>query len=89
MSIQVSANLHSPVCLASERVSCTVTFTNFGASEETLAWAGAQVHCQAVFREEAIKVDAFNLPPISPGTNTTFVPNRGVCTLLACILCSV
>ncbi|XP_064390826.1 RAB6A-GEF complex partner protein 2-like [Halichondria panicea] len=77
MTLQVSADLHSPVCLASQRVFCSITFTNRGVTEETLAWAGAQVHCQAVFREEIIKMDSSLLLPISPNTGTTFIPNRG------------
>ena len=77
--IEVVANLHTPVCLASERVSCTITFTNHGETEETIAWAGAQVHCQACFREDVVKVDPTQIHSISPGpsTDTTFIPNRG------------
>lgn len=77
MTLEVSADLHTPICLTSERVTCTITFTNCGANEETLAWAGAQLHCQAVVREEVVRVEQMDLPPVSPSTDTTFVPNRG------------
>lgn len=77
--IEVVGKLHSPVCLDTERVSCTVTFTNRGESSETVAWAGAQVHCQACVREDVVKIDPNQMPSSSPSpsTHTTFVPNRG------------
>ena len=76
--IEIATDLQTPVCLANERVFCGITFTNRGDSEETLAWAGAQVHCQAVVREDVVRIDTASLPPISPSTDTTFVPNRGI-----------
>ena len=62
-----------------EQVTCTVAFTNHGGSSETIAWAGAQLHCQYCCREDVVSVDPSHLPPRSPGTDTAFIPNRGVC----------
>jgi len=65
------------VYLAGEWVSCAITFTNQGEGEETLAWAGAQVHCQCCYRENVVRVDTLQLPHRSPNTETAFIPNRG------------
>ena len=76
--VDVVAKVHGlGVYLAGEKLSCTITFTNHSSVEETIAWAGAQLHCQACFREDVVRVDSSHLPPQSPSTNTTFVPNRG------------
>ena len=65
--------------LAGEWVTCAVTFTNRGEGEETVAWAGAQVHCQCCYRENVVRVDTSEMSHRSPITDTAFVPNRGLC----------
>ena len=65
------------VYLAGESVSCVITFTNHGSSDETLAWVSAQIHCQACFREDVVSFSTSKLSPQSPATDTAFVPNRG------------
>ena len=78
-SILVSTELHGcGVYLANERLSCTITFSNQGPSTETIAWVGAQVHCQACVREDIVKLDIVPLSGHSlTSTETAFVPNRG------------
>ena len=65
------------VYMPGERLTAAVSFTNEGALAATVAWAGAQLHCQLVWREGVVKVDLDSLNPASPGTDTTFIPNRG------------
>ena len=65
--------------LAGEWVTCAVTFTNCGEGEETVAWAGAQVHCQCCYRENVVRVDTSQMTHRSPITDTAFVPNKGLC----------
>ena len=75
---EVTAKLQGcGVYLAGESVSCVITFTNHGSSDETLAWVSAQIHCQACFREDVVSFSTSKLSPRSPATDTTFVPNRG------------
>ena len=63
-----------------EKLVASVTFTNEAAAAATVAWAGAQIHCQLVCREDVVKADASSLVvPVSPAasTDTSFIPNRG------------
>ena len=60
-----------------EKLTASVTFTNDGAATATVAWAGAQLHCQLVCREDLVKLDLNALVPPSPATDTAFIPNRG------------
>ena len=82
--ILVSAELHGcGVYLAGERLACTITFSNQGTSAETIAWAGAQIHCQACVREDIVRLD--EAPPSShshTSAETAFIPNRGSQTLI-------
>lgn len=82
--VVVTTELHGcGVYFANERLSCTITFTNLGSTSETIAWAGAQIHCQACVREDIVKLDTIQVSsPSQTSTETTFVPNRGV---LMCI----
>lgn len=76
--ILVSTELHCGVYLANERLTCTITLSNQGACADTIAWVGAQVHCQVCVREDIVKLDV--APPSShshTSTETAFVPNRG------------
>lgn len=77
--IVVSAELHGcGVYLANERLTCSITFTNTGPAAETLAWAGAQIHCQACAREDIVQLDVLQSAGRSrTSTETAFVPNRG------------
>lgn len=63
------------VYLAGERVSCTITLSNNGNSLRTIAWMGAQVHCQCSYRQD-LKLGGPSAAMSSPITDTTFVPNR-------------
>ena len=63
-----------------EKLVASVTFTNEAAGAATVAWAGAQIHCQLVCREDVVRTDLGSLVvPVSPATSTdtTFIPNRG------------
>lgn len=77
--ILVSAEIHGcGVYLANERLNCTITFTNQGSSAETVAWVGAQIHCQACVREDIVKLDASQISTQSHSSaETAFIPNRG------------
>ena len=81
--VVVTTELHGcGVYLASERLSCTITFTNLGTNSETIAWAGAQIHCQACVREDIVQLDSLQASARShTSTETAFVPNRGVLSL--------
>lgn len=76
--VEVCAELQgSGAYLAGEWVNCAISFTNHSPSAETVAWAGAQLHCQHYCRESVVRVDSAFLSLPSPVTNTAFVPNRG------------
>ena len=68
------------VLLANERLSCNITFSNQGSSSENIAWASAQIHCQACVREDIVQIPDSHLSSVkSPtSTETAFVPNTGV-----------
>ena len=67
------------VYLANERLTCAITFSNLGPSAETIAWAGAQIHCQACVREDIVQLESLRDSSRShTNTETAFVPNRGV-----------
>lgn len=78
--IVVSTELHGcGVYLANERLACTITFANQGSSAETIAWVGAQIHCQACVREDIVKLESSKTSSRShTSTETAFVPNRGL-----------
>ena len=80
-SILVAVDLEGcGVLLANERLNCNITFSNQGSSSETVAWASAQIHCQACVREDIVQLLPGSLPNSakSPSnTETAFVPNRG------------
>ena len=63
-----------------EKLVASVTFTNEAATVATVAWAGAQLHCQLVCREDVIKTELTSLISTSPAacTDTAFIPNRGM-----------
>ena len=63
-----------------------ISFTNHGSVEETVAWASAQIHCQACFRDDVVNFVCSKFSPKSPATDTTFVPNRGIFLLSIVIL---
>ena len=67
-----------------EKLVASVTFTNEGAAVATVAWAGAQLHCQLVCREDVVKTDLGSMLSTSPAacTDTSFIPNRGGSVLL-------
>ena len=76
--VEIRAELHGPgVYIAGEWVTCAISFTNTSEGEETIAWAGAQLHCQFCYREDIVRVDTALLPLPSPATDTAFVPNKG------------
>ncbi len=66
------------VYLDGEWVTCTITFTNQGSTEETIAWAGAQLHCQFYCREDIVRVSCDQHPLPSPANDTAFIPNKGM-----------
>lgn len=77
--IVVAAELQGcGVYLAHDRLTCSISFANQGSSAETVAWVGAQLHCQVCVREDIVKVDVSPTSSHSlTGTETAFVPNRG------------
>ena len=76
--VEVRAELQGPgVYLAGESVGCAISFSNHSGLEETIAWAGAQLHCQCCLREDVVRGDSGEHTLKSPVTNTTFIPNRG------------
>ena len=75
--IVLSTELHGcGVYLINERLSCTITFTNQGTETETVAWVGAQIHCQACVREDIVQLQPSIQSPTS--NETAFIPNRGL-----------
>ena len=86
--VEVRAELHGlGVYIAGERVTCAIVFTNQGAMEEIIAWAGAQLHCQYCYREDIVRVDFSQLPLSSPINDTAFVPNRGADVIVHVCMC--
>lgn len=76
--IEVRAELQGlGVYLAGEWVTCVITFTNQGSTEETVAWAGAQLHCQFYCREDIVRVTKTHHHLPSPANDTAFYPNKG------------
>lgn len=78
--VEVRVEIHGRgVCMPGEKLIASVTFTNEAAAVATVAWAGAQLHCQLVCREDVVKTDLDSLVPTSPAacTDTAFIPNRG------------
>lgn len=65
------------VYLSGERLTCSISFSNVGSGEETVAWAGAQLHCQLHYREDVVRVEAAHPTLPSPVTDTAFFPNKG------------
>ena len=64
-----------------EKLVASITFTNEAAVTATVAWAGAQIHCQLVCREDVVRTADLGslVVPTSPAasTDTSFIPNRG------------
>ena len=78
MVIEVKAELQGVGSfLAGERISAVVTFSNKGGREDTVAWAGAQLHCQCSWKGDLVNLSSLQPPLLSPATETAFVPNRG------------
>ena len=77
------------VCMPGERLAASITFTNEAAAAATVAWAGAQLHCQLVCREDVVRTDLNSLLSTSPAacTDTAFIPNRGKLTMVKSLLC--
>ena len=78
--VEVRVEIHGlGVCMPGEKLTASVTFTNGDAVEATVAWAGAQLHCQMVCREDVVRTDLGSVVPTSPATctDTSFIPNRG------------
>ena len=79
--VEARVEIHGPgICMPGEKLVASITFTNEAAVAATVAWAGAQLHCQLVCREEAVRADLGSLVvPVSPAasTDTSFIPNRG------------
>lgn len=90
--IEVSAKLPGrSVFLAGEVVSCAVTFTNVGNTQQAsspqrktsikLAWASAQIHCQCSVSDTKVILPKQPLltsaEVTTTGNETSFVPNKG------------
>lgn len=64
------------VLVAGETIQCLLFFTNTSKETQTIAWVGAQLHCQCLVRPEVVKLK--ELTQISsPVNDTAFFPNRG------------
>ena len=82
--VTVTTELHGcGVYLINERLSCTITFSNQGTEKETIAWVGAQIHCQACAREDIVQLQLAVQSPTS--TETAFVPTNGVLAVVGCV----
>ena len=86
--VEVRVEIIGPgVCMPGEKLVASVTFTNEAPAAATVGWAGAQIHCQLVCREDAVRADFGSLVvPVSPAaaTDTAFIPNRGLTAGLGC-----
>ena len=78
VEVRVEINGHG-VHMPGEKLVASITFTNEAAAVATVAWAGAQLHCQLVCREDLVKPDLNSLVSTSPAacSDTAFIPNRG------------
>jgi hypothetical protein len=77
--IRVSAELSDGGnYLCGEKLSCHVKFENISSEDQSLAWAGAQLHCQCTYREDLVIPSS---PPqsagLNPATQTAFIPSKG------------
>ena len=83
-------SIESSVMVAGELFSCQLSFTNTSNRIQTVAWAGAQLHCQCCYKRDVVKLPASNggkAELSSPVTSTAFFPNRGVCVCLFVCVC--
>ncbi|XP_011410006.1 PREDICTED: RAB6A-GEF complex partner protein 2-like [Amphimedon queenslandica] len=62
--------------VAGDTLQCQLIFSNKDTSPQTIAWVGAQIHCQRLVRESVLKLKASEQLS-SPITETAFFPNRG------------
>ena len=72
-------SVDSGVMVAGETFSCLLTFNNTSAHTQTVAWAGAQLHCQCYFKKDVVKLPSREgeKSVSSPVTSTAFFPSRG------------
>ena len=80
--MELKVTIESSVVVAGETFSCRLSFTNTTTQTQTVAWAGAQLHCQCCHKKDVVKLPAENGAKAglsSPVTSTAFFPNRGEC----------
>lgn len=63
--------------VAGDSLHCQLIFNNKESEPQTIAWVGAQIHCQRLVRESVVKIRASEQLS-SPITDTAFFPNRGM-----------
>ena len=83
--MELKVSIESSVMVAGELFSCQLSFTNTSNRIQTVAWAGAQLHCQCCYKRDVVKLPASNggkAELSSPVTSTAFFPNRGVCVFV-------
>ena len=64
--------------VAGDNLYCTLTFHNSHSEPQTLAWVGAQIHCQCLTKESLVKLKQSKEKPSTPVNDTSFFPNKGI-----------
>lgn len=77
--VELTVSVESGVMVAGETFSCLLNFANTSAHPQTVAWAGAQLHCQCNFKKDVVRLPSRerNKSVSSPVTTTAFFPSRG------------
>ena len=65
------------VYVAGDSLYSSLSFHNKSSEPQTIAWVGAQIHCQCVVREAVVKLKEKEQVS-SPVSDTAFFPNRGI-----------
>lgn len=76
----------SGVFVAGDNLHCQLTFHNSQSDPQTIAWVGAQIHCQRLVRESVLKLNLSDLQLSSPISDTAFFPNRGNCIVIVFVV---
>lgn len=75
--VEVTVRVEESAFVAGDNIHCTLTFHNSHSEPQTIAWVGAQLHCQCLTKESLVKLKNQEKPS-TPVTSTAFFPNRGM-----------